>query len=104
MSEIYKEIPAWGWLLIVIFGGFLITALFAFVAKVVNRFIEKNDEYWEKTNLRLDKVDDRVNEGFDKVNENLNQLITENRVQGYRVAHLEREMSHITGRPIVNYP
>lgn len=100
MSEIYKEIPPWAWLIIVIFGGILITLLFGFMAKVIDRFIKKNDEYWEKTNARLDKVD----EGFDKVNQNLNQLITENRVQGYRVAHLEREMSHLTGRPIVNYP
>lgn len=92
MSEFAAVIPQWFWFL-------TSSGMLGILTWGVIRFIKKMDESHEKTEARFDKI----HEGFDKVNDNLNKLISENRLHGYRITAAEREIAHLTGRPRVEY-
>lgn len=48
MSDVYKEVPPWFWLLLFTGGGFVITALLTILVWFLKRFLEDNKESWKE--------------------------------------------------------
>ncbi len=48
MTEVYKDIPAWFWLLLFLGGGVVIGSLLTILVWFLKRFLEDNKESWKE--------------------------------------------------------
>ena len=81
MTEVYKDIPPWFWLLLAVSGFAILTFLLGLLRWGLMRFIKNNDESWKT-----------MNDNVSTMTKGINELVKVTTVHEHRLTSMERRM------------
>lgn len=92
MVEALKELPWYGWVLIMLGMITIGSAMVTFIVWVISRYITKSDEYFKE-----------IRDIVYKTNESVQGLLSSQKLHEFRILANEEAIRELRGRPNVKY-